>query len=176
MRLRLLGAVQALLADPSISGLKDAAKLGVLVLYAKSRAPEGRQDDLQSYIWGPELGRWLGMKESTVHHKVLPPLRGTDALHTQVVTDHRGRPVGLGCLVMPLWRAHRSKEARRPLVLSKVELATLLRLIEALFGPGWSPEDKEPTPPGLLAGRTGKGAATDRLGLLLMVLNTPASG
>jgi hypothetical protein len=45
-----------------------------------------------------------------------------------------------------------------------------------LFGPGWEPEDKEPTPPGLLAGRTGKGAATDRLGLLLMVLNTRASG
>ncbi|MFF8513221.1 hypothetical protein ACF064_34715 [Streptomyces sp. NPDC015492] len=176
MRLRLLAAVQALLTDPSIASLKDAAKLGVLVLYAKSRAPEGRGNDLQSYIWGPELGRWLGVKESTVHHKVLPPLRGTDALHTQVVTDHRGRPVGLDCLVIPLWRAHRSKETRRPLVLSKAELATLLRLIEALFGPGWSPEDKEPTPPGILAGRTGKGAATDRLGLLLMVLSTPASG
>ncbi|MFC8175011.1 hypothetical protein [Streptomyces sp. NPDC057325] len=175
-RLRLLAAVQALLADPSIDGLKDAAKLGVLVLYAKSRAPEGREDDLQSYIWGPELGRWLGMKESTVHHKVLPPLRGTDAVHTQVVTDHRGRPVGLDCLVMPLWRAHHGGGAGHPLALTKAELATLLHLCEALFGHGWTPKDKEPTPPGLLAGRTGKGAATDRLGLLLMVLNTRASG
>ncbi|MDV5143194.1 hypothetical protein R1T08_02430 [Streptomyces sp. SBC-4] len=176
MRLRLRAAVLALLADPSIAGLKDAPKLAAVVLYAKSRAPEGRRDDLQSYTWGPELGRWLGMGESTVHHKVLPPLRDADALHTQVVTDHKGHPVGLDCLVMPLWRAHHGGGAGHPLALSKAELATLLRLIEALFGPGWDPEDKEPTPPGILAGRTGKGAATDRLGLLLMVLSTRASG
>jgi hypothetical protein len=176
MRLRLLAAVQALLSDPSIVGLKDAAKLAAVVLYAKSRAPRGEEDDLQTYIWGPELGRWLGMTESTVHHKVLPVLRGSDALHTQVVRDGKGHPIGLDCLVMPLWNARHGGGAGHPLALSKVELATLLRLIEALFGPGWEPEDKEPTPPGLLAGRTGKGAATDRLGLLLMVLHTRASG
>src|SRR3954469_6675513 len=79
MRLRLLAAVQALLADPSIAGLKDAAKLAAVVLYAKSRAPKGEKNDNQTSIWGAELGRWLGMKESTVHHKVLPALRGTDA-------------------------------------------------------------------------------------------------
>jgi hypothetical protein len=176
MRLRLLAAVQALLADPSIAGLKDAPKLAAVVLYAKSRAPKGEKNDNQTSIWGAELGRWLGMKESTVHHKVLPPLRGTDALHTQVVRDAKGHPTGLNCLVMPLWNARKSGGAEHPLALDKAELATLLHLIEALFGPGWTPEDKEPTPPGLLAGRTGKGAATDRLGLLLMVLNTPASG
>ncbi|MER6288475.1 hypothetical protein [Streptomyces sviceus] len=176
MRLRLLAAVQALLADPSIAGLKDAAKLAAVVLYAKSRAPKGEKNDNQTSIWGAELGRWLGMKESTVHHKVLPALRGTDALHTQVVRNAEGHPTGLNCLVMPLWNAHKSGRAGHPLALSKVELATLLRLIEALFGHGWTPEGKEPTPPGLLAGRTGKGAATDRLGLLLMVLNTRASG
>ncbi|MFG3157970.1 hypothetical protein ACGF7W_38725 [Streptomyces sp. NPDC048219] len=176
MRLRLRNAVQTLLADPSIAGLKDAPKLAAVVLYAKSRAPKGEKNDNQTSIWGAELGRWLGMKESTVHHKVLPVLRGTDALHTQVVTDAKGHPTGLDCLVMPLWNARKSGGAGHPLALTKAELATLLRLIEALFGPGWTPEDKEPTPPGLLAGRTGKGAATDRLGLLLMVLNTRASG
>ncbi|MEH0449869.1 hypothetical protein QA811_41455 [Streptomyces sp. B21-102] len=176
MRLRLLAAVQALLSDPSIAGLKDAAKLAAVVLYAKSRAPKGEKDDNQTSIWGAELGRWLGMTESTVHHKVLPPLRGTDALHTQVVRDSKRHPTGLNCLVMPLWNARKSGGAAHPLALSKAELATLLHLIEALFGHGWTPEDKEPTPPGLLAGRTGKGAATDRLGLLLMVLNTRASG
>jgi hypothetical protein len=176
MRLRLLAAVQALLADPSIAGLKDAPKLAAVVLYAKSRAPKGEKNDLQTSIWGSELGRWMGMKESTVHHKVLPVLRGSDALHTQVVRDAKGHPTGLDCLVMPLWNAHHGGGAGHPLALSKAELATLLRLLEALFGHGWTPEDKEPTPPGLLAGRTGKGAATDRLGLLLMVLNTPASG
>ncbi|MCC9707292.1 hypothetical protein E4N62_19635 [Streptomyces sp. MNU76] len=176
MRLRLLAAVQALLSDPSIVGLKDAAKLAAIVLYAKSRAPKGEKDDNQTSIWGAELGRWLGMTESTVHHKVLPPLRGTDALHTQVVRDAKGHPTGLNCVVMPLWNARKSGGAAHPLALDKAELATLLHLIEALFGPGWTPEGKEPTPPGLLAGRTGKGAATDRLGLLLMVLSTRASG
>ncbi|MGW1328180.1 hypothetical protein ACWD64_37330 [Streptomyces antibioticus] len=176
MRLRLRNAVQALLADPSIAGLKDAPKLAAVVLYAKSRAPKGEDDDLQTSIWGAELGRWMGMKESTVHHKVLPVLRGTDAVHTQVVRDGKGHPTGLDCLVMPLWRAHHGGGAGHPLALTKAELATLLHLCEALFGHGWTPKDKEPTPPGLLAGRTGKGAATDRLGLLLMVLNTRASG
>ncbi|MGW1364576.1 hypothetical protein ACWCQP_45125 [Streptomyces chartreusis] len=175
-RLRLLAAVRALLADDSLAGLKDAPRLAAVVLYAKSRAPEGRRGDLQSYIWGAELGRWLGMSESTVHHDVLPVLRKTDALHTRVVTNDEGHPVGLDCLVMPLWRAHQGRGSAHPLALSKAELATLLRLLEALFGPGWEPEDKEPTPPGLLAGRMGKGAATDRLGLLLMVLSTRASG
>ncbi|MFI9772451.1 hypothetical protein ACIHJG_37215 [Streptomyces sp. NPDC052415] len=147
-----------------------------MVLYAKSRAPEGRKDDLQSYIWGAELGRWLGMSESTVHHDVLPVLRQSDALHTRIVTNDEGHPVGLDCLVMPLWRAYQGGGVAHPLALSKVELSVLLRLLEALFGPGWAPEGREPTPPGLLAGRTGKGAATDRLGLLLMVLSTRASG
>ncbi|MFZ3491680.1 hypothetical protein ACODT5_00305 [Streptomyces sp. 5.8] len=176
MRLRLLAAVQALLADPAIAGLKDTPKLAAVVLYAKSRAPKGEEDDLQTSIWGAELGRWMGVKESTVHHKVLPVLRGSDAVHTQVVRDGKGHPTGLDCLVMPLWRAHHGGGAGHPLALTKAELATLLRLLEALFGHGWTPKKGEPTPPGLLAGRTGKGAATDRLGLLLMVLNTRASG
>ncbi|MFF0386886.1 hypothetical protein [Streptomyces sp. NPDC004286] len=176
MRLRLRNAVHALLADPSIAALKDAPKLAAVVLYAKSRAPKGKDDDLQTSIWGAELGRWMGVKESTVHHKVLPVLRGSDAVHTLVVRDREGHPTGLDCLVMPLWRAHHGGGAGHPLALTKAELATLLHLCEALFGHGWTPKDKEPTPPGLLAGRTGKGAATDRLGLLLMVLNTRASG
>ncbi|GAA2264504.1 hypothetical protein GCM10010232_65780 [Streptomyces amakusaensis] len=176
MRLRLLAAVQALLADPSIAGQPDVARLAAVVLFAKSRAPKGRKDDLQTSIWVAELGRWMGVGESTVHRRVLAPMRATDGLHTRVVTDAKGHPTGLDCLVMPLWKARKSGGAGHPLALTKAELATLLRLCEALFGHGWTPEDREPTPPGLLAGRTGKGAATDRLGLLLMVLNTRASG
>lgn len=175
-RLRLLAAVRALLADDSLAGLRDAPRLAAVVLYAKSRAREGRENDLQSSIWGAELGRWLGVRETTVHHDVLPPLRASGALRTRVVTNAKGHPTGLDCLVMPLWKARGDGGAAHPLALSKAELATLLRLCEALFGPGWTPEGKKPTPPGLLAGRTGRGAATDRLGLLLMVLNTPASG
>ncbi|MFJ7200934.1 MULTISPECIES: hypothetical protein [unclassified Streptomyces] len=176
MRLRLLAAVQALLADPSIAGLKDAPRLAAVVLYAKSRAPKGRENDLLTSIWVAELGRWMGVGESTVDRNVLAPMRKSDALHTKVVRDAQGHPTGLECLVMPLWNAHHGGGAGHPLALTAAELATLLRLCEALFGHGWAPENKEPTPPGLLAARKGRGAATDRLGLLLMVLNTGSSG
>ncbi|MER5747128.1 hypothetical protein ABT097_28150 [Streptomyces sp. NPDC002225] len=176
MRLRLLAAVQSLLADPSIAGQSDVAKLTSVVLLAKSRAPMGNEDDSVTSIWVAELGRWMGVGESTVHRRALAPLRASDGLHTEEVRDERGYPTGLRCLVMPLWRARKHGGPRHPLALTKAELATLLHLCEALFGHGWSPEGKEPTPPGLLAGRSGKGAATDRLGLLLMVLNTPGSG
>ncbi|MER6393945.1 hypothetical protein ABT236_36535 [Streptomyces sp. NPDC001523] len=176
MRMRLLAAVQALLADPSIAGLKDAPKLASVVLYAKSRAPKGRENDLLTSIWVAELGRWMGVGESTVDRNVLAPMRKSNALHTRVVRDGRGNPTGLECLVMPLWNAHHGGGAGHPLALTAAELATLLRLIEALFGHGWTPENKEATPPGLLASRRGRGAATDRLGLLLMVLNTGSSG
>ncbi|MCX5434767.1 hypothetical protein OHU11_42065 (plasmid) [Streptomyces sp. NBC_00257] len=176
MRLRLLAAVQALLADESIAGQSDVAKLAAVVLLAKSRAPKGHEDDNVTSIWVAELGRWMGLGESTVHRRALAPLRASDGLHTEEVRDGRGYPTGLKCLVMPLWRARTHGGAGHSLALDKSELATLLHLIEALFGPGWAPEGKEPTPPGLLAGRKSKGAATDRLGLLLMVLNTPASG
>ncbi|MFF9569908.1 hypothetical protein [Streptomyces sp. NPDC014685] len=176
MRLRLRAAVQSLLADPSIAGQSDVAKLAAVVLLAKSRAPKGHRDDSVTSIWVAELGRWMGVGESTVHRRALAPLRTSDGLHTEEVRDEQGYPTGLKCLVMPLWRARKHGGPRHPLALGKAELATLLRLCEALFGHGWSPEGKEPTPPGLLAGRSGKGAATDRLGLLLMVLNTPGSG
>ncbi|MFH8558936.1 hypothetical protein ACH4FE_35840 [Streptomyces celluloflavus] len=175
-RLRLLAAVQALLADPSIAGLKDAPRLAAVVLYAKSRAPQGRDNDLLTSIWVAELGRWMGVGESTVDRNVLAPMRKSDALHTKIVRDGKGHPTGLECLVMPLWNAHHGGGAGHPLALTAAELATLLRLCEALFGHGWAPKDKAPTPPGLLAARKGRGAATDRLGLLLMVLNTGSSG
>ncbi|MFJ6437821.1 hypothetical protein [Streptomyces sp. NPDC091416] len=175
-KMRLLAAVQALLTDPSIAGLKDAPKLAAVVLYAKSRAPQGRRDDLQTSIWVAELGRWMGVGASTVDRNVLAPLRKSDALHTEVARDGKGHPTGLECLVMPLWNAHHGGGAGHPLALAAAELATLLRLCEALFGHGWAPADKAPTPPGPLAGRKGRGAATDRLGLLLMVLHTGPSG
>ena len=60
--------------------------------------------------------------------------------------------------------------------LSRADLAVFLRLCEAIFGPGWAPKDAPVTPPGLLAGRHGRGAATDRLALLLLVLQTRSTG
>ncbi|MFD5814762.1 hypothetical protein [Streptomyces sp. NPDC127038] len=176
MRTRLLAAVRTLLADPSLAGVPDAARLAAVVLFAKSRAPQGRPDDGQTSTWGAELGRWLGVTESSVHHDVLPALRESGAVRTRVVMDAKGHPTGLDCLVMPLWRARRAGVAGHALALSRAELAVLLRLCEVLFGPGWMPKDKAPIPAGMLASRTGRGAATDRLGLLLMVLSTGSAG
>jgi hypothetical protein len=53
---------------------------------------------------------------------------------------------------MPLWRARGRPSAA--LALARLEPATLLRLLEALFAPGWS--HGTGTPPGLLAGRCGR--------------------
>ncbi|MGX1913575.1 hypothetical protein ACWIID_32750 [Streptomyces phaeochromogenes] len=176
MRLRLRAAVLALLADPSLAGVPDAARLAAVVLFSKSRAPQGRPGDNQTSTWGAELGRWLGVGESSVHHDVLPVLRKSGAVRTRVVTDAKGQPTGLDCLVMPLWRARRCGVAGHALALTRSELAVLLRLIEVLFGPGWTPKDKAPVPAGMLASRMGRGAATDRLGLLLMTLSTNSRG
>ncbi len=177
MRLRLLAAVRALLADSSIAGQSHVAQLTSVVLLAKSRAAEGTDDDCVASTWVAQLGSWMGVGESTVHRRGLARLRKSDALHTEEVRDERGYPTGLRCLLMPVWRARGGRAARHPLALNRAELATLLRLCEALFGPGWAATDKKAaTPPGLLADRTGRGAATDRLALLLLVLSTPASG
>ncbi len=78
--------------------------------------------------------------------------------------------------MIPMYRAQQAGDRRHALALSRSELAVLLSLIEVLFGPGWAPKDKPGVPAGLLAGRTGRGAATDRLGLLLMVLTTGSAG
>lgn len=175
MRWRLATAVRELLKDPSLSALPDAARLAAVVLFAKSSASNGR-----TRIWAAELGRWLGVSESTVDHAVLPRLRASKAVQSQVVTGASGQVTGLECVVMPAWRAKRKAEqagdVAQALALSRRELATLLRLCEALFGPGWAPANGTATPPGLLAVRRGRGAATDRLGLLLMVLETRADG
>lgn len=174
MRRRLATAVQALLSDAAICDLTDAARLAAVVLFAKSNAVSGR-----TRIWAAELGRWLGVSESWVGHTVLPALRSSHAVKSKVVTDASGQVIGLECVVMPTWKARQKAEhdtVARPLALSRRELATLLRLCEALFGPGWAPADRAPTPPGMLAARRGRGAATDRLGLLLMVLQTRADG
>jgi hypothetical protein len=63
-----------------------------------------------------------------------------------------------------------------PLALKKKELATLLRLLEAVMAPGWVHRDGRVTPAGLLGARTGRGAATDRLALLLLVLEANETG
>ncbi|MGW7594334.1 hypothetical protein ACWGK9_35125, partial [Streptomyces rubiginosohelvolus] len=66
--------------------------------------------------------------------------------------------------------------AGHPLNLSKKEYATLLRLVEAVMAPGWKHRDGRVTPAGLIGARTGRGAATDRLALLLLALEARETG
>ncbi|MDX3820742.1 MULTISPECIES: hypothetical protein [unclassified Streptomyces] len=172
MRARLLAAVRALVTSPALAGASDGARLAAVVLTAKSKV----RNDYQASIWAAELGRWLGVSRSTVAHTVLPELRGAGFLGSNVATNAFGHATGLECWVIPMYRAQKAGDRRHALALSRSELAVLLSLIEVLFGPGWTPNDKAPVPAGLLAGRRGRGAATDRLGLLLMVLTTGSAG
>ncbi|MEU8949683.1 hypothetical protein [Streptomyces sp. NPDC048489] len=172
MRARLLAAVRALVTSAALAGASDGTRLASVVLTAKADA----RKDFETSIWAEELGRWLGVSQSTVAHTVLPELRAAGFLGSNVATNSIGWATGLECWVIPMYRAQQAGDRRHALALSRSELAVLLRLIEVLFGPGWAPKDKPAVPAGLLAGRTGRGAATDRLGLLLMVLTTGSAG
>ncbi|MFJ2819058.1 hypothetical protein [Streptomyces sp. NPDC087294] len=172
MRARLLAAVRALVTSPALAGAADSTRLASVVLTAKADA----RKDFETSIWAEELGRWLGMSQSTVAHTVLPELRAAGFLNSNVAVNNIGWATGLECWVIPMHQAQQAGDRRHALALSRSELAVLLSLIEVLFGPGWAPKDKPVVPAGLLAGRTGRGAATDRLGLLLMVLTTGSAG
>ncbi|MEV8057159.1 hypothetical protein AB0P37_11670 [Streptomyces antimycoticus] len=172
MRARLLGAVRSLVMDPALVDAPDSVRLGVVVLAAKARVSNGYRTD----ICAAELGRWLGLKRSQVAHGVLPWLRRAGVVGSKASTDQDGQVTGLGCWVIPMYRAQHGGDRRHVLALTRSELAVLLKLIEVLFAPGWAHRDGRVTPAGLLADRMGRGAATDRLGLLLMVLSSNSRG
>ncbi|MCT2546236.1 hypothetical protein [Streptomyces atratus] len=172
MRTRLLAAVRALVSGPALDGAGDPARLAAVVLMAKAKVAK----DYRTTITAKELGRWVGLKPSRIAHHVLPELREREVLGSKEKTSAAGRVEGLKCWVVPMYRAQHGGDRRHVLALSRVELIVLLKLIEALFAPGWNHKDGRVTPAGMLADRTGRGAATDRLGLLLMVLSSNARG
>ncbi|MFE9121373.1 hypothetical protein [Streptomyces sp. NPDC007172] len=169
MRRRLLTAVRTLLSDHRITDRKDVVRGAALVLMAKATFGTCRIE-----ITARELGRWLGVSESTVDHEVLGVLREVDAVAARVRRGEDGRPTGVEYRVEALWEARTVVGA--PLALSQSELATLLRFLEGLFAPGWG--EQCATPPGLLAlkGRRGRGAASDRLALALLALHARPDG
>ncbi|MCX4826582.1 hypothetical protein OG883_43880 [Streptomyces sp. NBC_01142] len=171
MRARLYAAVRCLLADKSLEGAPDSVRLAAVVLLAKAPA---RSAVLR--LRAGEMGRWLGFSESYVDHKVLPAMREAGVVETDALTDESGRVTGLEWKFLPLLAARESGDPMHPLALVRKDLATLLRFCEALFAPGWAPIDGPVTPPGLLAARRGRGAATDRLALLLLALQTRPDG
>ncbi|EYT77971.1 hypothetical protein CF54_39810 [Streptomyces sp. Tu 6176] len=172
MRARLLAAVRALLSYPALKGADDPVRLAAVVLMAKAKVAT----NYRATITTTDLGRWVGLKPSRIAHHVLPQLRDRGVLGSNETVSAAGRVTGLECWVIPMYRAQHGGDRRHVLALSRVELVVLLALIEALFAPGWTHKDGRVTPAGMLADRTGRGAATDRLGLLLMVLSSNAKG
>ncbi|MFE1781289.1 hypothetical protein ACFW9F_01510 [Streptomyces sp. NPDC059506] len=172
MRTRLLAAVRALLSAPGLKDADDPVRLAAVVLMAKAKVAT----NYRATITATDLGRWVGLKPSRIAHHVLPQLRDRGVLGSNETVSAAGRVTGLECWVIPMYRAQHGGDRRHALALSRVELVVLLALIEALFAPGWNHKDGRTTPAGMLADRTGRGAATDRLGLLLMVLSSNAKG
>lgn len=168
-RARLGGAVRALLDVAGLDGASDAVRLAVLVLASRTPSETGVVE-----IRTSELGRWLGLSASYTASEVLPALRRSGVVSVDTAEGEYGQADGLKCRVLPLWAAQ--DVAGHPLNLTKKEYATLLRLLEAVMAPGWTHRDGRVTPAGLIGTRTGRGAATDRLALLLLVLEARESG
>ncbi|WP_411138023.1 hypothetical protein [Streptomyces sp. C10] len=165
MQPRIRQATRAVLRCPGLADAPDPVRLAALVIMAKTRAETGVVE-----ISGRELGRWIGLSQSRVASAVVPELRRRGVVRIGTAEGEFGEDAGLRCELVPMWDAQ--GVMGHPLVLAKDELATMLRFVEALFAPGWGGK----TAPGLLASRTGRGAATDRLALLLMTLDTTAEG
>jgi hypothetical protein len=168
-RARLGGAVHALLDAAGLDGASDAVRLAVLVLASRTPSETGVVE-----IRTSELGRWLGLSASYTASDVVPVLRRSGVVSVETAEGEYGQDDGLKCRVLPLWAAQ--DVAGHPLNLSKKEYATLLRLLEAVMAPGWAHRDGRVTPAGLIGTRTGRGAATDRLALLLLVLEARETG
>ncbi|MEU1789127.1 hypothetical protein ABZ553_25315 [Streptomyces sparsogenes] len=168
-RARLGGAVRALLDVAGLAGASDAVRLAVLVLASRTPSETGVVE-----IRTSELGRWLGLSASYTASGVVPVLRRSGVVSVETAEGEYGQDAGLKCRVLPLWAAQ--DVAGHPLNLSKKEYATLLRLLEAVMAPGWAHRDGSVTPAGLIGTRTGRGAATDRLALLLLVLEARETG
>ncbi|MEU3050125.1 hypothetical protein ABZ705_27060 [Streptomyces sp. NPDC006984] len=168
-RARLGGAVRALLDVPGLDGASDAVRLAVLVLASRTPWETGVVE-----IRTSELGRWIGMSASYTASEVVPALKRSGVVSVAATEGEFRENTGLECKVLPLWAAQ--GVVGHPLALAKKEYATLQRLMEAVMAPGWKHKDGRVTPAGLIGTRTGRGAATDRLALLLLVLEARETG
>ncbi|WP_456340923.1 hypothetical protein [Streptomyces microflavus] len=168
-RARLGGAVRALLDVDGLDGAVDAVRLAVLVLASRTPSETGVVK-----IRTSELGRWIGASLSYMASDVVPGLRRSGVVSVETAPGDYGQDDGLKCKVEPLWAAQGG--VGHPLNLVKKEYATFWRLLQAVTGPGWTHRDGSVTPAGLIGTRTGRGAATDRLALLLLVLEARETG
>ncbi|MFE2727120.1 hypothetical protein [Kitasatospora sp. NPDC059327] len=171
MRLRLRAAIHTALRSTAAARLNDTDQLLRIVTIAKAELAR----TCATTSAAPELGRWLGVSASAIHQS-LNRQRTASTLVTRRRFREAGTVRGLLVGVPEQIEATRAGDRGHPLALDRPALATLLRLVERLFGPGWRHRDGRVTPPGLLASRTGRGAATDRLALLLLVLEARPDG
>ncbi|MFG2629958.1 hypothetical protein [Streptomyces sp. NPDC048473] len=161
--------MRALLDVAGLDGASDAVRLAVLVLASRTPSETGVVE-----IHTSELGRWLGLSASYTASNVVPVLRRSGVVSVETKEGDYGQDDGLKCKVLPLWAAQ--DVVGHPLNLAKKEYATLQRLVEAVMAPGWKHRDGRVTPAGLIGTRTRRGAATDRLALLLLVLEARETG
>ncbi|WP_370424308.1 hypothetical protein AB8O64_36755 (plasmid) [Streptomyces sp. QH1-20] len=161
--------MRALLDVAGLDGASDAVRLAVLVLASRTPSETGVVE-----IRTGELGRWLGLSASYTASNVVPVLRRSGVVSVGTAKGEYREDAGLKCKVLPLWAAQ--DVVGHPLNLAKKEYATLWRLVEAVMAPGWAHRDGRVTPAGLIGTRTGRGAATDRLALLLLVLEARETG
>ncbi|GGS09363.1 MULTISPECIES: hypothetical protein [Streptomyces] len=159
----------ALLEMPGLDGALDTVRLAVIVLASRTPSETG-----EVVIRTGELGRWIGLSASRTASSVVPGLRRSGLVEVETEPGEFGQDDALRCRLLPMWKARGM--VGHPLNLKKSELATLLRLMEAVMAPGWAHRDGRVTPAGLLGVRTGRGAATDRLALLLLVLEARETG
>ncbi|MEU5138021.1 hypothetical protein [Streptomyces californicus] len=170
-RSTLEAAVHALLSDERLESQPEIVRLAAVILLAKAPAKSSK-----IRIRYRDLAGWLGCSVSYVSHTVLPALkealivtskvhRGADGLHEAIDLD-----------LLPLSEARKADRSHPLASLTQKNLATLLRLCEAVTCPGWSPRDRPETPAGFMAGRRGFRASTDRLAMVLLVLNARSNG
>ncbi|WP_239146367.1 hypothetical protein [Streptomyces sp. SID10815] len=161
--------MHALLDTAGLAGASDAVRLAVLVLASRTPWETGVVE-----IRTSELGRWIGMSASYTASEVVPALKRSGVVSVDASEGEFRENTGLECKVLPLWAAQ--DVVGHPLNLTKKEYATLQRLLEAVMAPGWKHRDGRVTPAGLIGTRTGRAAATDRLALLLLVLEARETG
>ncbi|MFF7234531.1 hypothetical protein [Streptomyces sioyaensis] len=170
MRSALAAAVNALLNDPRLVGALDVVRLAALVLLAKAPASSSRVR-----VTYRDLAGWLGCSVSHVSHTVIPALKTAGVVTSKPERDTAGHPVAVWHLI-PLAEAREAGGTHPLALLNQRDLATLLRMCEAVTCPGWAPVDKPETPAGFMAVRRGPDAATDRLAMVLLVLHTRDNG
>ncbi|CAL9327243.1 hypothetical protein [Streptomyces sp. SudanB182_2057] len=159
----------ALLEMPGLDSALDTVRLAVIVLASRTPSETG-----EVVIRTGELGRWIGLSASRTASSVVPGLRRSRMVEVETEPGAFGQDDALRCRLLPMWKAR--GVVGHPLNLKKSELATLLRLMEAVMAPGWAHRDGRLTPAGLLGEHTGRSAATDRLALLVLVLEARETG